>query len=284
MKHLPTSSNFDFHVFPKEDMNAYIHRGFQVHKSIGFEGVDLDLYLLESMGENWRACVENMVAMSEEFGIGFPQCHLPFISQTQGEPDPTFDKKIREAIDAAKMMKAEYAVLHPNSVSVPLTQYDPKAQYDRVMSYMSPLVEYADKAGVQILIENMRTKPTQIPSYRYCSGPEELCRVADALGIGVCWDTGHAHISGLCQSEAIKYVGSRLKAVHINDNLADDDIHLPPFTGTVDWADVMKGLAAIGYNGFLNFEVATQKVPAGAREAFGRYIHGTAEELLALYK
>ena len=104
MKHLPTSSNFDFHVFPKEDMNAYIHRGFQVHKSIGFEGVDLDLYLLEAMGENWRACVENMVAMSEEFGIGFPQCHLPFISQTQGEPDPTFDKKIREAIDAAKMM------------------------------------------------------------------------------------------------------------------------------------------------------------------------------------
>jgi hypothetical protein len=46
----------------------------------------------------------------------------------------------------------------------------------------------------------------------------------------------------------------------------------------------MSGLAVIGYNGFLNYEVATPKIPASAREAFGRYIHSTAEELLALYK
>ena len=70
--------------------------------------------------------------------------------------------------------------------------------------------------------------------------------------------------------------------IFLDANYARNGVPYKP--GTVDWTDVLSGLAAVDYHGFLNFEVSTVKVPGSAREAFGRYIHATAEELRALYK
>ena len=122
--------------------------------------------------------------------------------------------------------------------------------------------------------------PNYYPVHRYCQEPEELCEVADALGIGVCWDFGHAHINAQKQSEALAYVGSRLKVVHVNDNFAYGDDHIPPFCGSIDWKDAMKGLADIGFAGLLNYEVQTYQVPPSAREAFANYLIQAAREML----
>ena len=102
------------------------------------------------------------------------------------------------------------------------------------------------------------------------------------MGIGICWDTGHAHINGIKQSEALKYIGSRLKTLHLNDNFGEDDIHLAPFMGTIDWADVMQGLGAIGYDGLLNFEPRTCGKTAELRKAYGEYMFTAAQDLMQM--
>ena len=105
-----------------------------------------------------------------------------------------------------------------------------------------------EKYGVNIVVENMRPVPKFTPVHRYCQEPEELCRVADKLGIGICWDFGHANLAALRQSKALETVGSRLKMLHVNDNRGIDDDHLPPLFGTVDWRDAMHGLALAGFD------------------------------------
>ena len=106
--------------------------------------------------------------------------------------------------------------------------------------------------GYGIFIENMLNAAQM---------PEELCDVADTLGIGICWDFGHANISGVKQSKGLAYVGKRLKVLHVNDNFAGDDIHILPFTGNVDWRDAMHGLALSEFDGLRkNEEIIFQKL------------------------
>lgn len=193
-----------------------------------------------------------------------------------------FNKSVHKAIDAAKLLGVDYAVLHPNTTTVPLAEFDAQAHYDGVMAHLAPFAEHAQRIGLSLCVENMRLVHESYPIHRYCGDPEELCAIADALGIGVCWDTGHAHINCLKQSEALSYVGSRLKMLHINDNFGGDDIHLAPFMGTVDWPDVMQGLRAIGYRGLLNYEISTAGLPACTRASFGAYLRSAAEQLREL--
>ena len=130
----------------------------------------------------------------------------------------------------------------------------------------------------------MRVIPTFVASHRYAQMPDELCDVADALGIGCCWDFGHANISGIKQSEGLAYVGKRLKVLHINDNFGIGDDHVPPFIGNIDWKDAMRGMYEIGFDGLLNFEVATAKIPTELRRETAKYLVGAAEVLKSYIK
>jgi len=192
-----------------------------------------------------------------------------------------FSEKMHRAIDAAAFMGVEYAVLHPNAGTLPMKKYNRAEQFDNVVKHLAPFAEHAVKVGVNIVVENMRVIPTFVVSHRYCQSPDELCDVADALGIGVCWDFGHANISGVKQSEGLAYVGKRLKVIHINDNAAVDDEHILPFTGNIDWRDAMHGLALAEYEGVFNFELSTSKLPASVRKAYAGYVVDAANELMS---
>ena len=149
------------------------------------------------------------------------------------------------------------------------------------MSHLSPFVNYANKMNVRIAVENMRVVHKPYPTHRYCQDPDELCDIADALGTAVCWDFGHANIGGLCQSESIKYVGSRLKVLHVNDNTGAYDDHMPPFIGRIDWRDAMKGLSEIGFKGLFNYEIETGRVPASLCDNLAQYLVNAAKEIIS---
>ena len=185
------------------------------------------------------------------------------------------------SIDAAALLGVDYAVMHPNVSTVPLKQFNRRESYDRVMSHLSPFVEYANKVGLKVVVENMRVISGHMLSHRYCQTPDELCEVADALGIGVCWDFGHANISGVKQSEGLEYVGKRLKVIHVNDNAGVDDEHIPPFTGNVDWHDAMRGLELAGFDGLFNYEITMKNIPASVRKSFAAYLIEAADEIMS---
>ena len=269
--------------FKSDDVTENIRLGFDFQKKMGFEALDFELNrYTHLLGEGVKAATEFALEYSQKIGLPIEICHLPFRTDAQGEPDDHFFTRMYHAIDCAKMLGVSCAAIHPDSSALPVEGYDIRKQHERSIRLLTPSVEYANKNGVQLAVENMRPLFLEVPTHRYCQTAEELCAVADEMGIGVCWDFGHANIAALQQSEALTYVGKRLKLIHINDNHGIQDVHLLPWTGTVDWADAMKGLAATGYDGPFNFELSSHRVPLEMCETFATYVLQSSEKLQAL--
>ncbi len=284
MKNLRVSSSLSLYCHTKENISEYVRAGLEFHKKMGFDAANLDFVSSLFDADGWQPYIENALKDSKEIGVDIKLAHLPFVGGEVQKDEmflSRFAQKMQRAVDGAKLLAVDYAVLHPITPTLPMSKYNGKEQRELVLANLSPLAEYAAKVGVKLVIENMRIAPHFVQSHRFCQAPEELCDVADALGIGVCWDFGHAHISGIKQSEGLSYIGKRLKVLHINDNAAFEDDHLLPFMGTIDWKDAMHGLALIGFDGLFNYEISTARLPASLREDAARYILASARELMS---
>ena len=114
-----------------------------------------------------------------------------------------------------------------------------------------------------------------------------LVDLVDALNhplIGACWDSGHAEIQHLDQGSALRALGPRLKATHIQDNDGFADQHLLPYHGHTDWTAVVGALYDIGYQGAFCYEVhnAIRVLPDELRDSMLSYAAGLGRHLLRL--
>ena len=282
MSSLQISSSLNLLSPQGYERSEYIREALKFHKRMGFEAVDFGTEALDLSADGWQSRAEAALEAAKEADIRLAVCHLPFIGGGGAKDEAymqRFNERMHNAIDAAVILGVDHAVMHPNMPTVPMKSFDRAEQYDKVMTHLAPFADHAAKVGLSLALENMRVHPSAVLTHRFCQTPDELCDVADALGVGVCWDFGHANISGVRQSEGLRYVGKRLKVIHINDNGGMDDQHLAPFMGSVDWTDAMKGLSEIGYEGVFNFELSTGKLPPSTREAFAKYVVSVANEL-----
>jgi len=283
MKQLRISSKLNLHARFKANIAEYNRQGLLFHKKLGFDAADLTLSQFDFLKKGWEADFEALIKDSEEVGIKVENCHIPFLKiNSSPEAVAAHSTVVRRAVDAAQMLGVDYAVIHPNGFTEPLDGFDRRKKFESAMEYLAPVAEYAARKGVNIVVENMRLVPQKYPVRRYCQSPEDVCEVADALGVGVCWDFGHANICGLKQSEALAYIGSRLKVLHVNDNFGIGDDHIAPFLGTTDWADAMHGLALCGFDGLLNYEIAADKLPDSVREDYARYLIHAGRQLMTM--
>ncbi|MBO5454126.1 MAG: sugar phosphate isomerase/epimerase [Clostridia bacterium] len=284
MGKLKISTALNFNYNPSEDFYECVKHILIFLKNAGFNIADFSMDPIMGVEGDWNCYAEKINKASEDSGMKIELCHLPFSWTICAHPEemPVFNEKMYKGIDVAALLGVDYAVLHPNTTTIPMTEFDRKAEFKSVYDHVAPFVEYASKRNVKLAIENMRLVHSHIPVHRYCQEPDELCEVADALGIDICWDFGHGNTCGLKQSEAIKHIGSRLKVLHVNDNNGVGDDHVPPFCGTIDWRDAMKGLSDIGFDGIFNYEVATvKKKPEFVRKSFARYLVDCANEMMS---
>ena len=281
---LSTTTN----LLPREEgrLCESILANAEMAKRFGFDALDFSFCVTEYTADGFEKYVECAIDASERFDIKYEVCHLPFSGRVALDPSvmPELEDRIYNGIKGAKMLGVKYAVVHPNTTTVLLREFDEEATYESVIAHLGRIVERAEREGVNVVVENMRPVPRFLPTHRYCAFPEELCRVADKLGIGICWDFGHANIAGLCQSKALEYVGSRLKMLHVNDNRGIDDDHIPPLFGTIDWKDAMHGLALAGFDGLFNYELETKHLPLSVRETFAAHAVATADEIMNYIK
>ena len=283
MQKLRISSSLNVHLFPRDDVSEFIRTGLIFQKQMGYDASDFSCWLIDFLDDSWHTYIEKAIKASEDVGIKFEIGHLPFSVKICRCPEelPAFNQKMHNAIDAMAQMKVKYAVLHPNTITLPMEEYDRNFQHNNVIEHLAPFAEHAAKVNLNLVIENMRLVHSHTPTHRYCQEPDELCNVADELGFGVCWDFGHANTCEFKQSEALSYIGSRLKVLHVNDNKGKDDDHLLPFLGTVDWKDVAKGLTDIGFDGLFNYEVILKNVPSVMKETISRYLMECANEIMS---
>lgn len=109
------------------------------------------------------------------------------------------------------------------------------------------LVEYAACKNVNIAFENQRKLANIAWAFEY---------FADAPNVGFCWDCGHeACFAG--GREYMPLFGDKLICTHLHDNSGkpDDDQHLLPFDGSIDFGRVAKRLRESKYQGTLTLEI-----------------------------
>lgn len=240
----------------------------------GFDGLDLSFDLFSDLGN--PLCVEGDIYSvlyslgnrAEKRGLSLPSCHLPFYMPS---PDDTMAMKryirgLTEGIKAAAYLKIPAAVIHP------IVRHSSVCNYNRWkkenLAFLTPLRELAGQRGVTLCIENMTgiPYPHEPKEWVFGSRAKDVRWLADKLDCGICWDFGHAHLTGLCQSAELSTVCDRLRMVHIHDNDGRGDTHLNPFDGGVDWEDAAEGLRAIGYGSMawrcMNLEIKTSHLPA----------------------
>lgn len=198
---------------------------------------------------------------ADRAGTIFAQAHAPFSFSIQ-DGEEAYLKTVRErvirSIEVASLLGAETLVVHPIQFRPYVTSKDFLMELN--IKYYRELVPYCEKFGVKIACENMwQYNPKRgciIDSV--CSQPAEFCAYLDAIDsefVVGCLDVGHCALTNIEPQDFIRAAGSNhIKAVHIHDNDYLHDCHTIPCLGKLDWDEITKAFADIGYEGEFTFE------------------------------
>ena len=236
-------------------------------RAAGFDTIDFS-FVFQNQKDfilhdpNWEKRIEEIGLAAENLGITFNQCHFPYVEmrkpifKQEGYAEMFFEVT-RRAIIAAGMLRIPHGVTHPQSF--PEVNHERKACFERNREIFDEFIELGVKCGVRTAIENMPPMLDGRFPLRYGMHYDDVIELVDSYNapewVGICWDTGHANLARLDQTRGLHAVGSRLIALHLNDNCGDkNDEHLLPGIGTVDWQAVIQALVDIDYQGDLTYE------------------------------
>lgn len=238
----------------------------------------------EAEWDSWLSEIETFAA---DYGVVLDQAHGPLFNIFEDTPRGEHLRNMcLSTIRAAARLGIPNVVFHPGTDK---GDFEDPAHVEEIKArnhaFYDPLVAEAEKLGVVIAMENMPV------ASMYCSTAEQLIDFCDSFGskavgicskaVGICWDTGHAHLRGVPQRESLNLIGERLKCLHVQDSDGKTDQHTAPFYGTIRWDDIIAGLQDIGYTGDLTFEahMLVRKVPDSCKDAALTLLYQIGREL-----
>lgn len=231
-------------------------------KAVGYDVVDINFCQSingksDLFADDWQKRMEDLREEAERIGIEFSQSHPVFVGghlhSHSEERQERYHEMMRRSMIASSILGVKWAVLHPMPAKDNVLDVDESIQENMKMHHEA--VEVALKHNVGVAYENMIEGPKT--KRRFSSHADELVALIDAYNddrIGACWDFGHGNFLYKDQRLALRTLGKRLKALHVNDNDGTGDYHMFPFHGTIDWYSVLPVLAEIGYEGDFTYE------------------------------
>lgn len=250
-----------FHFSPADCARALAQAGF-THADFTFQAYCAKEGPLAA--PNWKAWVYEVGNAFAKAGLPIHQTHTLFYLHRGDRETLAFHAELVDrCLEASAMLGASWTVMHILRV-VDLDTRDPKTAMEKNRTYFTPYGEKARRLGIGIAIENGLTG--------FYHTAAELLELLSLLGddaFGICWDTGHANIVLGDQTEDIRRLGPRLRALHLNDNHGGKDEHLLPYFGTVDFHAVMRAIRDAGFDGILTLECpgSTRSLPPPLRPA-----------------
>lgn len=121
---------------------------------------------------------------------------------------------------------------------------------------LETLADAAEPLGIRLALEvipNPLSQPGALVTF--------IEDVLERRTVGICLDTGHAHLWGDV-SEAIELCSGHLLTTHLHDNHGRRDEHLVPGRGTIDWDGALLAFQKVGYDGAWVFELGPTESPA----------------------
>lgn len=240
-----------------------------VTSPFGFEGYDLDRFHRTWADLGCEACQllrekgtsvdpAQARAVVERAGLRFDGVHGRFkesIDISAPDDEATRQRSVAALIedgDLALALGARIVIVHPAAVRSPEERRRPvpAAVVDRRWAAfersMAELAEAGDRQGVIYAMENLP---------RSCwignDAPDLARRVREfaAPSIGMCFDTGHAHLeptsaAPTCAAQ-FALCADVVTYVHVHDNAGDEDSHLMPGDGTIDWDRLGEAFATL---------------------------------------
>lgn len=264
MKLATTTSDFMcFGLNGEESVGAVADAGF---KYIDY-GFGYDFHGKTGLlGNEWQSCAERLLALADERGLKFVQAHSPL-----GRP-LVFDDEHEEFVRLTKQSVTAAAYLGiPNIVVHSGYAKDmPKAEtFKQNKLFYEDILKVAEKHGITVLTENFNKMFDE--HYYWVDSAEDLSELIEYIDhplLKACWDVGHGNLQELPQHEALKMLGDKVRALHIQDNMGNDDHHTFPFTGTLNFDSIMHGLQDINYKGYFTFEADNMPASASRRRKF----------------
>ena len=140
--------------------------------------------------------------------------------------------EIKRAVELAEHIPFRFLVQH---IGLPNESFQER-KFEAAMTSIEHLRAFAKPLGVRVLLENI---PNEL------STPErlvEFIRTTHFDDVGVCFDTGHAHMMGdvIAAFDTLK---DHIHSTHVHDNHKDRDAHLWPGAGSIEWKPLLERLA-----------------------------------------
>jgi sugar phosphate isomerase/epimerase len=140
--------------------------------------------------------------------------------------------EVKRALEIAEVIPFRYLVQH---VGVADQEMDDR-RWESAFSSLEEIKVFAGQRGVEVLLEN-------IPN-----GFSTAQRLNDLLAqthlnLHYCFDVGHAHMTKSIERE-FDLMKERIRSTHIHDNNGEEDQHVFPGKGTIDWLQTMRLLAS----------------------------------------
>jgi len=117
-------------------------------------------------------------------------------------------------------------------------------------SRLQRLVSLAEDCGINLAFENLHTLEHLDHIFQHFASPY----------VGFCYDNGH-ELCNTPDGACLERYGSRLFAIHLDDNLGDGDTHLLPYDGIADWDYNIMRLKNSKPLDILNFELRITSFP-----------------------
>jgi len=220
-----------------------------------------------------EAEIKRVAHLCEQYGIIPYAAHSPhpFLPYEEANLDQMIQRH-RDVLDKAAILRCNSVTQHVASVegvrnedTAQFIAHVGRAQFDEMnLRMVRELAAYGERLGIKVAIENL---PPDIVA-DYILTMDDVKRIIEEAGhpnVGICVDTGHAHIAGLSAAEMIREAGELLIETHFHDNFGwhcpvntINDLHRPPGIGTVDWMRVLDALDEIGYDRPIIFELGTK--------------------------
>lgn len=259
-----TSTNIANHIHWNHEVYTS-EDAIQMIADAGFGSIDLDLafWRLEvdhMAGDNWRQWLDRQIDAAQKVGLPMTQAHAHFYGldhceRLTEEEQEHRCKTIERDIEAAGLCGIDWLVIHPQSYSDEIF-YSRELSMQKNLEIFKRFGDAAAKHGVGLAIENMFIHGGY-PCFAASS--DDLVELVDRLGdeniFGICWDTGHGNLNKVDQSAAVRHMGKRLKALHVNDNKGQWDDHILPYHGTIAWEPFMKALSDVGFENDFTYEI-----------------------------
>ncbi len=221
--------------------------------------------------------VKRASRLIDELGLETYSFHAPFSDHIDiTSPDPQARDfalhELLQAAEAAAALHVRYFVIHPGPENAALPEHERFWRLENAAGVLNRTFLRCKQLGVGLVLEN------QLP-HLFAGRTRDLLWILGALDtceVGICLDTGHAHLGENLPAVVHKLSG-HLWMVHASDNHRHRDDHLPPGDGAIRWADLLAHLEELHFNGTFILEIHGNADKAATLEGARRGRHHLRE-------